>query len=156
MEQKIITPAWINVQEIDIVYKSKVKAKDRPTIKSSKDAYNLFLQLWDDNKIDLIEQFKMLLVNRANKVLGAIDISTGGICGTVADPRIIFGSALKSCACAILLAHSHPSGSLKPSQVDKEMTDRLAAAGKLLDIRVLDHLIITREAYYSFADEGFL
>jgi DNA repair protein RadC len=156
MERTANTPAWMNVSEIEIVYKSKVKAADRPQIKSSKDAYDLLRNTWDDNKLDLVEQFKILLLNRANRVLGLVEISTGGITGTVADPRLILGVALKSCACGLLLSHSHPSANTRPSRADEELTTKIAAAAALMDIKLLDHLIITREDYYSFSDQGLL
>lgn len=97
-----------------------------------------------------------MLTNRANKVLGIVEISTGGIAGTVADPKLIFAAALKCAASGIILAHNHLSGNLNPSQADKDLTRRLIQAGKLLEISVLDHLILTTEKYFSFADEGLM
>ena len=147
---------WNNIAEVELIYKSKVKASDRPTITSSKDAADLLLGLWNENKIDFIEQFKLLLLNRANKVLGVIDISSGGVTGTVADPKIIFAAAIKCNAVGIIMAHNHPSGNLKPSRADEELTQKVKGAGLLLDIRLLDHVIVSSEGYYSFADEGLL
>ena len=147
---------WNNIAEEELIYKSKVKASDRPTITSSKDAADLLLGLWNENKIDFIEQFKLLLLNRANKVLGVIDISSGGVTGTVADPKIIFAAAIKCNAVGIIMAHNHPSGNLKPSRADEELTQKVKGAGLLLDIRLLDHVIVSSEGYYSFADEGLL
>jgi len=149
-------PSLFEVAEIELVYKSKVKASARPQITSSKSAYEVLLKAWDENKIEFVEQFKVLLLNRANKVLGIYEVSTGGITGTVADPRLIFVAALKSNSCSMILSHNHPSGNLKPSRQDKELTSKIKQAGELLDIKVLDHLIVTNEAYYSFADEGIL
>ena len=148
--------ALYQVAEIELKYKSKVKASVRPLIGSSKDAYNLLKQSWDENKIEFVEQFKVLLLNRAHKVLGIYDVSTGGIGGTVADPRIIFVAALKANACGIVISHNHPSGNLKPSRQDEELTQKIKHAGQFLDIKLLDHVIITNESYYSFADEGLL
>ena len=150
------TTGLFEVAEIELVYKSKVKASARPQITSSKSAYEVLLKAWDENKIEFVEQFKVLLLNRANKVLGIYEVSTGGITGTVADPRLIFVAALKSNSCSMILSHNHPSGNLKPSRQDKELTSKIKQAGELLDIKVLDHLIVTNEAYYSFADEGIL
>src|SRR3984893_2565205 len=87
--------------EVELNFKSKVKASARPKINDSKDCYNLFLQLWDDDKLGLVEQFKMLFLNRANRVVGFLEVSSGGITGTVADPRIILVGALKVLACSI-------------------------------------------------------
>ena len=102
------------------------------------------------------EQFKILLLNRANKVLGIYEVSTGGMSGTVADPKLIFATALKACASSIILSHNHPSGNLKPSNADLQLTQKVKEGGKLLDIEVYDHIILTTEGYYSFADEGQL
>jgi DNA repair protein RadC len=144
------------VAEIVLSYRTSVKPSERAKIQSSKDAYTLLSNLWDDSTLEFIEQFKVMLVNRANKVLGVVTISTGGIAGTVADPKIIFVAALKAGASGIILAHNHPSGNLKPSQADIDLTRKLKDGGRLLEIQVLDHLILTTEAYYSFADEGLM
>lgn len=144
----------MKVSEVELVYRSKVPSSQRPKVSESREVYELLKRTWDENRIELVEQFKVLLLNNANKVLGICELATGGMCGTVADPRIIFTTALKAAACNIILAHNHPSGSLKPSQADLQLTRKIKEGGQLLDIRVLDHLIITREAYYSFADEG--
>lgn len=156
METKITKKGLLQVAEIELVYKTKVKASERPKITCSKDAYKLLLETWDENKIEFVEQFKILLLNRGNKVLGIYETSTGGICGTVADIRLIFAAALKSNAVNIMLCHNHPSSNLKPSRADDELTAKIREAGKFLDIQVLDHLIIYKEGYYSYADEGVL
>jgi DNA repair protein RadC len=88
--------------------------------------------------------------------LGIFEVSSGGITGTVADPKLIFVAALKSGACGLVLSHNHPSGNLQPSQADIELTKRIKEGGKLLDIQLLDHLIITSEGYCSFSDEGII
>jgi DNA repair protein RadC len=156
METKVNASGLYNVAEVELIYKSKVKASERPQICSSKDAYNVLTHLWDDTKIEFVEQFKVLFLNKANKVLGAYEVSTGGISGTVADPRVIFVAALKANCCAIIVSHNHPSGNLKPSRQDEELTQKIKQAGQLLDIKLLDHVIITNEAYFSFADEGLV
>ena len=97
-----------------------------------------------------------MLLNRGNRVLGILDVSTGGFAGTIADPKVIFSTALKCCASSLVLAHNHPSGNLKPSQADINLTRKLKDGGALLDISVLDHLIVTSDSYLSFADEGLL
>lgn len=144
------------VAEINISYTPKFKASERPKVTSSQDTYNILSQNWDSRKIDLLEQFKVILLSRANKVLGIVDISTGGIAGCIADPKIIFGAALKACASSLILSHNHPSGNLRPSQADISLTKKVKAGGELLDIAVLDHIIMTSEGYYSFADEGLM
>lgn len=97
-----------------------------------------------------------MLLNRANKVLGYYLVSIGGLTGTVVDQRIIFQVALKANACSIILAHNHPSGQLTPSQADIDLTKKIVSAGQFLDITVLDHIILTAENSYSFADEGLM
>ena len=157
MEQiTMIQPDWSKVAEVELVYKTKVKASDRPLIKTSKDCYQTFLKVWDENKMEMQEEFKVLLINRANRVTGVYEASVGGITGTVADPRLILAAAIKGLAVGIVLAHNHPSGNLKPSLADEQLTAKIKTAASYHDIRVLDHIIVTADAYYSFADEGLL
>lgn len=145
-----------HVSEIQLSYNPVVKASSRPIITHSKDAYELLLALWDMGKIEFLEQFKVILLNRANRVLGVVDISTGGVAGTVADPKIIFSAALKGNASSIILAHNHPSGNLKPSQADINLTHKLQSGGSLLEVNVLEHIILSSDGYLSFADEGLI
>jgi DNA repair protein RadC len=152
MESIMDVSALYEVAEVELIYKSKVKASRRPKIVSSKDAYNILLKAWDENKIEFVEQFKVLFLNRANNVLGIYDVSTGGISGTVADPRVIFVAALKANACGIIIGHNHPSGNLKPSRQDEDLTQKIKLAGQLLEIKLMDHVIVTTEGYCSFAD----
>ncbi len=156
MEQKINKEALISVAEIELVYRSKTKASERPWINSSSDAASIFRQLWEEEKLELLEQFKVLFLNRANKVTSLYNLSSGGVTGTVADPKLIFTAALKVNATALILAHNHPSGTLKPSRADEELTQKIKGAGQFLDIKVLDHIILSAEGYFSFADEGLL
>ena len=158
MENRLSLEALNNVSEIDIVYKKKATCKlsERPVISTSKDGYEICLHYWNQDKIDLVEEFKVLYLNRSNRVLQLLPISQGGITGTVADPRLIIAGALKVAACSIMLVHNHPSGGLKPSRADEELTSKIRSAAMYFDIRVLDHLIVTSEGYYSFADEGLL
>jgi DNA repair protein RadC len=146
----------MKVAEIELIYRSRVKASERPQIHKSTDAYRLFLQQWNRDKLELQEQFKIMLLNKASRVLGIYELSTGGVSGTVADPKLIFAAALKANASNLIVSHNHPSGNLHPSRQDEEMTSKLKQAGQFLDINVMDHLIITSEGYFSFADEGLL
>ena len=93
-------------------------------------------------------------MNNQNRVLGLYELSIGGITSTSADPKLIFMAALKANACTIIVAHNHPSGDPNPSTVDKNLTRKITQAGRLLDISVHDHLVITRHFYFSFADMG--
>lgn len=104
--------------------------------------------------IDHREEFWVMLLDRANKVIGVVKISEGGIHGTVADPKVIFGAALMAQATGIIIAHNHPSGQLRPSEEDIRLTRKIVEAGRFLDIQVVDHNIITKDGYYSFADNG--
>ena len=144
------------VSEIELVYRTSIKPSQRPQVSSSAAAYEILLAGWDPDKIEFVEQFKVLLLNRSNRVLGQYELSTGGTAGTVVDIRLIFAAALKANASGIILAHNHPSGNLAASQPDRDITSKVREAGKILEIPVLDHLIVTSEGYYSFADQGLL
>jgi DNA repair protein RadC len=102
------------------------------------------------------EEFMILLLNRANKILGWVKISAGGTTGTIADPKMIFQAALLANAAAIVLCHNHPSDNLQPSEGDRQITKKLVEAGRLLDISVIDHVILTENSFFSFADEGLI
>jgi DNA repair protein RadC len=156
MEKKAIQPDWTKVSEVELVYRLKVKAVNRPQIKSSKDAHALLVTIWNPGTIELREEFKVLFLNRANRALGIYELSIGGVTGTVADPRLLFAAAVKANASSLMIAHNHPSGNLKPSQADEDLTQKMAGGAKLLDMKLLDHLIMTADGYFSFADEGLL
>jgi DNA repair protein RadC len=156
MEKNQKEQNWNRVEEIGLVYKTKVKNSERPYIRCSQDAYQLLLANWDINTIDLFEESKIILLNQSNRVLSLFAASKGGITGTVMDPRLIFTAALKRGACNLMLAHNHPSGNLKPSRPDEELTYKCRDAGRLLDIKVIDHIIVSSEGYFSFADSGLI
>lgn len=143
------------VSEVKLQYSSRIKITDSPQIKSSDDAARIFWQNWSDD-LDTIESFNILLLNRANRVKGMFTVSKGGISGTVVDARVIFAVAVKALTCSIILSHNHPSGNITPSQADINLTQKLKKAGEVLDIQILDHLILTTEDFYSFADEGII
>jgi DNA repair protein RadC len=142
------------VSEVQLTYKTSIKPSQRPSITSSKDAYEILRRQWDEGKLDLLEQFKVLLLNRASKVLGIFEVSSGGISGVAVDPKLIFIAALKAGASGILVSHNHPSGNLTPSLPDIDLTRKIKEGCKILEITFLDHIIVTSEKYYSFADEG--
>jgi DNA repair protein RadC len=106
--------------------------------------------------ISNFSQFKLILLNQAYKVLGIYEVSSGGIAGTIVDIRLVFSAALTANATSIMMVHNHPSGKIMASEADKQITRKVVQAGKLLDIQLLDHLIITPESYYSFADDSAL
>jgi DNA repair protein RadC len=133
--------------------RNDTETKAIETIMSSRDGYNLMRR----HLVDLNhEEFWIILLGRASRVLGKELISKGGLAGTVADPKIIFHTALQHQASGIILVHNHPSGNLKPSHQDISLTKKISAAGKMLDIQIFDHLIITDNGYFSFGDEGLL
>ncbi len=144
------------VNEVEIIYRNTIPYQDRLQITSSATAYEILLATWDANRLELVEQFKILLLDQKNNCLAVSGIATGGLSACIADPKIIFATALKAGASALILAHNHPSGNLQPSEADKALTRKLKEGGRLLDIAVLDHLIITPRNYRSFADEGLM
>jgi DNA repair protein RadC len=138
--------------EVQVSYKPKMRVKDLPLIETSRSAYEYALAFWKD--IEYCESFCIMLLNRANKLLGIRKVSDGGITGTMVDVRIIFSTALKGMATSIICVHNHPSGNLQPSDADLRITRNIKEAGKILDITVVDHLIIAPDGYFSFADNG--
>jgi len=134
---------------------SKVLQRDLPKIASSQNAYDIVKNFYDET-MNYVEQFSVILLNRNNRVLGVKVVSLGGVSGTIADPKVIFCSAISALASAIIVVHNHPSGNLTPSESDNHLTKKLVNGGTLLDIRVLDHLIITEDGYYSYADSETL
>lgn len=127
--------------------------KEITIITSSSDAYKII----KDKLMDLDhEEFWCIFLNRGNKILEQKRISSGGFSGTFVDPKIIFRKALEVKSSAIILVHNHPSGTLRPSDADLSLTKKITAAGNSLDIKVLDHLILTSSSYFSMADEGLM
>jgi len=141
------------ISEIQLKY-TPINKQDRIKIKDSQSVFNVLLDNWNMDTIDLLEEFKILLLNRANEVLGIHTVSKGGINATVVDIRLLLVVALKSASSSIILVHNHPSGNLKPSESDKKLFNKIKKATTYLDIQILDNLIITRDDYYSFADSG--
>ncbi len=125
----------------------------KSVIKSSNDIAEYLRITLKDNQSEV---FAVVFLNRANKINNFEIISKGGITGTVADPRVILKKALEADATSIVLCHNHPSGNLRPSKADEELTAKIKEAAKYFDIRVMDHIIVSEDGYYSFADEGML
>lgn len=144
----------MKVREIKISY-SRGNKKEVKVTKSS-DVYKVIIEHWDKDIIELQEEMKVVLLNRANMVLGVFELSKGGTTGTVVDVKLILSVALKCNANSIVMCHNHPSGNLKASKSDIEITDKVKKACSYMDITLLDHLIITKNGYYSFSDEGIL
>lgn len=133
--------------------RKETTTQERPQITSSKDAYQLMAPFYSDLNH---EEFWIILLNTANRVIGKHKLSKGGRAGTVVDVKILFEEVLSYKATSVILTHNHPSGNLKPSDQDRVLTKRISEAGKLLDIKILDHLIFSDTSYYSFSDEGEL
>jgi DNA repair protein RadC len=144
------------VAEIGLIYRNVSGLYERPQLNDSRAAFDLLRQCWNDHTIDLQESFKVILLNRNNRVLGIYEASVGSTCGTLVDPKLIFIAALKAVASSIIVAHNHPTGNTNPSEADRQLTTKLKAGGNLLDIKVLDHIIVTSNKYFSFADEGLM
>lgn len=142
------------IREIKVSYTSG--EEDKVSVKNSEDSYKLFFSNWDKNTLELQEEFKVMLLNKHNKVLGIYPMSKGGVSVTIVDAKLLFSVALKCNASNIIIAHNHPSGNLKPSEVDKKVTQKLKEGATLLDISLLDHLIITNNGYYSFSGNGLM
>lgn len=143
------------LNEIKVTYTSKVKTSERIKITDSTSASSLLRSIWS-NEMEYREEFNILLLNRSNQVLGWFNVSKGGCAGTVVDPKVIFSTALKCNAHGIILSHNHPSGNLKPSNSDILLTKKLQHGANLLEIVILDHIILTTESHFSFANEGCL
>ena len=140
------------IKEIKVSYTSGNTVKIK--INNSKESYELLKSCWSMNTIELQEEFKILLLNRNHQVLGIYPLSKGGVSGTVVDAKLVYSVALKCNASSIIIAHNHPSGNLKPSEADIRLTKKLKEAGTYLDVMLLDHIIITKNDYYSFADNS--
>lgn len=142
------------VSEIKVLFNPRFKASERPQIKSAKDAYQVLKQSWSEDIMQFVEEFKVVLLNNANRVMGIVDIAKGGKDSVAVDIRVIYSIALKTSASKLILAHNHPGGGLNPSTADKTLTTKVIRAGQMLDIEVCDHIIISNEGYYSFANNG--
>lgn len=125
-------------------------------VRSSNDAANYFRTIFNADTILWTEESAMICLNRANEIVGCFKVSSGGTASTIMDAKVIFVQALNACAHSIILAHNHPSGNTKPSEHDIELTKKLVKGADLLDMRVLDHIILTDKSHLSMADEGYI
>ncbi len=135
--------------EVKLTYETRVKASERYRIKTAEDAAELFFKVWDRSTIEHVEEVKLILLNRANRVLGITTVSRGGMSGSIIDTRIILQYAIKANASSVILAHNHPSGNLNPSEADVRITEKVREALKLVEIQLLDHIIINKDEEYS-------
>lgn len=137
------------------LYEIKKGKTEFPKMKctSSNDAYQYMKQFYSDD-IEIYESSFIIMLNRANVIIAYAKISQGGIIGTVIDPKIVGYYAMQSLASGIIIVHNHPSGNLQPSQADDNITQKLKNTLLIIETQLLDHLIITKDGYYSYADEG--
>jgi len=144
------------INEISISYSKK--QFNSKTVNTSQIAHEASREIFEccNCQIELKEYFFIVLLNRANQIIGYHKLSEGGICGTVVDIRLAFATALKGLASAMILVHNHPSGNLTASHQDISITNRFREVGKLMDIQIFDHIILTDAGYLSFADEGLI
>lgn len=143
-------------EEVKLIFNNKVKAKDRPFAGNPDTTYSILRQAWDMQQINLIEECKMLMLDRRLHLMSISSLSKGGYHDVIVDVRLIFATALKRRASSIILAHNHPSGDLKPGCMDQELTKAVYLSGQLLNIPLQDHLIISDEGYCSMLNEGYM
>lgn len=144
----------MKVSEIKVSYSNK--GDKRIKINNSATARQVALSHWDLNIIEFQEEVKVILLNKANMVLGIYELSRGGSTSSVVDIKIILSVALKTHSSSIIVVHNHPSGNLNPSEADKRLTNRLNKACEVIDLVLLDHLIVTKESFYSFKDNNLI
>lgn len=153
MVVKMINPTN-EIAEIKVSYNSVSTPEVKIT--SVQKAAEILLSTWDKDTIELQEEFKVMFLNRTNLVLGIYPLSKGTSSATLVDVKLIFGAALKSNASGIIITHNHPSGNLKPSDADIDLTKKIKKCADFLDITLIDHIIVTKNGYFSFSNEGKL
>lgn len=144
------------IGEVFLGYKTKVKVKDALVISNSELSTQLFREVWDSSQLTLRESFKAVFLNTSNRAVNFYSLSDGGVSGTVVDTRLLLQAAILSNASSIIICHNHPSGNLNPSEADRKVTKKVKEAALLFDIMLLDHIILTEDDYFSFADSGMM
>jgi len=144
----------MKVSEIKISYTNDVDEIIK--VLGSSEVYQVLKSNWDMDTIELQEEFKLLLLNQANQVLGIKSLFKGGVSNCSVDVRLIMSLVLKTNASGLIISHNHPSGNLKASESDKRITSKIKECCELFDVRLLDHIIMAKNSYLSFADEGIL
>lgn len=144
------------IGEVFLGYKTKVEVKDALVISSSELSNQLFREVWDSSQLTLRESFKAVFLNTSNRAVNFYSLSDGGVSGTVVDTRLLLQAAILSNASSIIICHNHPSGNLNPSEADRKVTKKVKEAALLFDIMLLDHIILTEDDYFSFADSGMM
>jgi DNA repair protein RadC len=144
------------VTEVELIYRNYIDPENRVNVSNATAAYNVLYSSWNKDRINLVEQFKILLLDVRNNCLAICDIASGGLDQCSIDPRLVYATALTAKASKIIAAHNHPSGNLKPSDSDVAFTLRLVEGCKLLGMQCVEHIILTPQGYYSFADNGLI
>jgi DNA repair protein RadC len=152
LNHEILKFNTMKVSEIKVSYSNT--NRNRIKITKSEDVFDIAKRYWNIDTIELKEEAKVLLLNRANIVIGIYNLSTGGVTACIIDIKLILSVALKSVASSIIMIHNHPSGNLKPSKADIEISKKLKEAASILDLVLLDHLIISKEDFYSLSDNA--
>ena len=142
--------------ELKAVYRSRTRVTERKQIAEPTDVTEYLRAIWNKDTLELNEDFIVLCLNGAHQVIGWVKVSSGGMSFAQVDPRLVFSIALQTASAALIIAHNHPSGNVEPSEEDKRLTTRLKAAGELLGVRVLDHIILSKEAAFSFKENGLM
>lgn len=145
-----------NIPEIELVYHNRKRADERVIIGDTNAAYKALIGTWDRNKIELQEQFRILLLDRKNACLGVSTVATGGVSSCLVDLKLAFATALKARASGMIISHNHPSGSTKFSEEDFRLTAKFHEAGKILDVQILDHILVTNDGHISMAEIGMM
>lgn len=143
---------YLLTEELFLVRNNIVKVSEQPRAYNTEDMYNVFYDFWKIGEIGVFESFKVMFLNKNSRVMGIIEVGRGAINSCIVDQRIVFAAALKIGATFIVLAHNHPSCSMKPSKEDIELTNNLKKCGEILGIQVLDHLILTLDGYVSMKE----
>jgi len=143
-------------EEVKLIFNNKTKAKDRPFAGSPEDAYSILRQAWDMQQINMVEESKLLLLDRKMRLMSICSLSKGGYSEVIVDARLIFAIAFKRRADSIILSHNHPSGDVTPSRTDCVLTKNIHHIGQLLNMPLKDHLIISNEGYFSMNNKGFM
>jgi DNA repair protein RadC len=143
-----------SVAEVALVYRSKIRPSERLQVICSRQMASIFRSVWSADNIELLEECKVMYLNKGNRVLAIYPLSQGGISSTVVDIKLIMVGALRLNATQICICHNHPSGTVRPSEADRSLTVKIQAASVFMDIRLIDHIIITKDSYYSMSDQG--
>lgn len=144
------------VAEVTLVYKTKVKPNERLQVHNSHQMASIFRSVWNVNNIELLEESKIMYLNKANRVLAVYPLSVGGVSGTIIDVKLVLIAALRLHASQLAICHNHPSCNNSPSKTDQFVTEKIKTAAGYLNISLIDHIILTKDSHYSMAEEGLI